>query len=105
MTRSYNQHLSPLPSDDEFVRAVTEIVAEGTLRNPFYRGASAADVAYRLGVQGSSRLGNGAVKGSWSGRMSPALRVTPRLMALAKQGRIFRGYDYDYRRAVYYPNQ
>lgn len=82
--RSHNRHLEPLPDDAVFLRAVAEEIEHG--RRGWEIGATAAGVAGRLGVQPASRLGNGAVKGTWSGKMSPALRVTPRLRSLTKRG-------------------
>jgi hypothetical protein len=84
--RSHNLHLAALPSDREFLRAVLDIETENRERHLPKIGASASHVAYRLNIQGASRLGNGAVKGSWSGRMSGSLRAAPRLRALTKRG-------------------
>jgi len=62
------------------------------------RPATAQDVARHAGLVGARRLGNGAVKGSWSGRMSPALRIAPTLRRLTKAGLIQTTYDSaDYR--------
>jgi hypothetical protein len=90
--RSHNQHLRPLPPDRAFLQAVADIQASGR-KWDLYGGASAQDIAWKLDVQGASRLGNGAVKGSWSGNMVPGLRVFPRLRSLAHRGllREFRG--------------
>jgi len=49
-------------------------------------GATANTIAGRLGVVGANRAGRGAVKGSWSGRMSPALRIAPTLAAMVRAG-------------------
>jgi hypothetical protein len=61
--RSHNLHLAALPSDREFLRAVLDIETENRERHLPKIGASASHVAYRLNIQGASRLGNGAVKG------------------------------------------
>lgn len=100
--------LAPLPSDEEFIAAVVALNAEaqataerGRAAGRFWvpRKATAADVAYRLGIEPARRLGNGAVKGSWSGYMSPALRAAPRLRSLARQGRLVSWHENH--RAVY----
>jgi hypothetical protein len=96
MTRSTNLDLRPLPDDDAIIDAVHGIVAARSDADRRYRvllGASANEVALQLGVQPADRLGNGAVRGSWSGRMSPALRVAPRLRRLAREGRLAERYD------------
>lgn len=49
-------------------------------------GLRAIAIARHLGVVGARRAGNGAVKGSWSGRMSSALRVAPVLRGLVNDG-------------------
>jgi len=82
--RSHNRHLSELPDDVEFLRAVLWGETEG--RRGYEMGATAQSVAWRLEVGPARRLGNGAVKGTWSGIMAPALRVAPRLRALTKRG-------------------
>lgn len=108
-----NHDLPPLPSDDEVVAAVAKIVADKTARYESARArglayaptlaATATDVAYELDILPAHRLGNGAVKGSWSGRMAPALRIAPRLRALQKQGRLRPGVgnDHDRYKRVY----
>jgi len=96
--RSHNQHLEPLPDDNAFVEAVKTLHAD----RPYDNGVRAVDVARKLGVTGASRLGNGALKGSWSGRMSGSLRVSPRLRALVGQGRL-RSYHDEHSRWRYYP--
>lgn len=77
-----NQSLPALPDDLAFLRAVAAVEAD---RRWGY-GVTAGDVAYHLRVPGARRLGRGAVKGSWTGTMSGALRVSPRLSALTRRG-------------------
>ena len=96
--RSHNQHLAPLPDDDTFVEAVEALYGD----RRYGDGVRADDVAWKLGVTGASRLGNGAVKGSWSGRMSGSLRVSPRLRSLVGQGRL-RSFHDERSRWRYYP--
>lgn len=94
--RRTNWDLPPLPNDDAVIDAVREIVAENEAKmerareigRPYYRwpGATANNVAYQLRIQPARRLGNGAVKGSWSGTMSAATRIAPRLRSLARRG-------------------
>lgn len=62
------------------MQALREIEAEGK------RGASANELAHRAGIQGHRRLGNGAVKGSWSGYTSPALAAASSLTGLVRAG-------------------
>lgn len=57
----------------------------------------AAEIAARLGIPGSRRLGRGAVAGSWTGYMSPALRITTSLRHSAKQGLVRMGVQPDQR--------
>jgi hypothetical protein len=49
----------------------------------------AAEIAARLDIPGMRRAGRGAVKGSWSGYMSPALRVVPSLRSLVKDRLVY----------------
>lgn len=79
--------------------AVTALHAEH--KGSYYRGVSASKVAWWLSLEGARRHGNGAVKGSWSGHMSEALRVAPILRSLAANGELEA--DDDGRRAVYTP--
>jgi hypothetical protein len=87
MVKTVNRSLSPLPSDEEVIAAVEKLHEDYPYR------ATAAHVAQQLGVEGARRLGRGAVKGSWSGHMSGALRIAPRLESLAKQGKLQWLYD------------
>lgn len=81
--------LGPLPTDDQVLAAVRKLQdAHGR-----YRWVTATEVAAACGVQGARRLGRGAVKGSWSGHMSGALRVAPRLRKLARDGKLVSTYN------------
>lgn len=84
-----NDNLAPLPDDVAVLRAVH------TLAEERLGAATAQAVARRLGVEPARRLGNGAVQGSWSGYMAPALRISPRLLALQRQGLL--GFFYGHR--------
>jgi hypothetical protein len=96
-----NRSLPPLPDDEAFIEAVRAIVTEHetmmdrarTNGYGYYKGpgASANDVAAYLRLTPANRLGNGAVKGAWSGSMSAGLRAAPRLQSLAKRG-VLRAY-------------
>ncbi len=99
--RSYNEHLAPLPSDEEIIEVVRRLAGQRALR--WHPGVTANDVALTLRVGGPPRLGNGAVKGSWSGTMSGAVRVAPRLQAMVRRGTLRRTYDSEYRRWHYFP--
>ncbi len=90
-----NLDLPVLPSDDEFLRAVGDL--QDSQGVGYHHGATASEVAWKLGVAGARRLGRGAVKGSWSGTMSAALRVSPRLASLTRRGLLARytGERYD----------
>jgi hypothetical protein len=99
MIRS-NQELPPLPDADAIVAAVRELHEE----RPYQTTAQV--IAHRLGVRPARRSGRGAVAGSWSGYMAPALRIAPRLRSLARAGRITSMYDhreYARNRLVYVP--
>lgn len=67
----------------------------------YYRGVSASEVAWWVGIDGVRRHGNGAVKGSWSGFMSESLRAAPVLRSLAAKGELEAADDG--RRARYTP--
>lgn len=88
------------------LEAVAAIVAANVASESIYlkyRGASANDVAHWMGLKGARRLGNGAVKGSWTGFMSPALRIAPTLEALARAGELEQGREFGGHRAEYWP--
>lgn len=91
--RSANLDLPPLPSDDEVLKAMVGLVRA----SPYETGTTANGLALHLGVVPANRMGNGAVKGSWSGRMSPSLRIAPRLQAFEKRG-LVRSYYFEGRR-------
>lgn len=97
--KTSNLGLPPLPDDAVVIEAVAQVVAERP------RGATANRVAQHLRVQGATRGGRGAVAGSWSGVMSPALRMAPRLQALAKRGLLVRSYDDENYRYLYHPKR
>jgi hypothetical protein len=99
VTRTANLDLRPLPSDEEVVAAVRALCAGGA--HP--RGVTAAWVAIRLGVEGARRHGRGAVKGSWSGTMSGAVRIAPRLRSLERRGLLVAVWDREDFRWVYSP--
>ena len=94
MTKTVNLDLPPLPSHEEILAALKELETEEFLR-PRYRGPgiSAQRIAWKCGVQGARRAGRGAVKYSWTGTMAPALRIGPRLEAMARKGLISWFYD------------
>jgi hypothetical protein len=87
----------------EAVRAVTdrEVAHLREMGRLFYwRGVSAANVAWYIGVKPAHRLGTRASKGNWSGSMPTALRVAPTLQSLYKRGLIggeYKTADDDYR--------
>lgn len=98
MTRSYNDRLEPLPTAAEIVQAVSDLTAD----RRWFDGVPANVIARQCGVEGARRLGRGAVKGSWSGRMAPGLRLAPRLRQLsAFDGPLLALYDGDAHRHVY----
>jgi hypothetical protein len=107
MTKGYNDDLTPLPDDDTVIAAVREIVAGRSPSFLLFRdepGATENEVALRLGVQGAARLGSGAKAYSWSGTMSAATRMAPRLRKLAREGRLIQRYDRrNYRNAYLAP--
>lgn len=96
---------NPIPGDDEVVAAVRKLTAdsEAMMERAAERGIhyysdpapSANRVAHYLRLEGAARLGNGAVQGSWSGKMSPALRISPRLQSLVKRGLLEKHHDPD----------
>lgn len=102
MKRGPDPDLKPMPSDEEIVQAVIEIAS----REPTYRGATAKQVAERCGHRlgdGPRRHGNGAVKGSYSGHVSPAVRFSATLQRLARLELIEAAYDRDSYRWAYFP--
>lgn len=104
--RTSNYDLPALPDDAAVIGAVRaecqwlSSLPSACRRWP-ERGATANAVAHRLGLKGANRHGNGAVKGSWSGYMSPALRIAPRLQKLAGEGKLSQHYDTDVCRYEY----
>lgn len=100
-----------LPTDDEVIAAVRDLIKQkhedmarsAAAGHGYYVDArpAANAIARRLGVRGARRAGNGAVKGSWSGTMSGALRISPRLQSLARQAKLVQGYDPENYRHIY----
>lgn len=87
------------------VLAVHVVCERRKARNAVEQGASANEVASECGhhLKGPRRHGNGAVKGSWSGTMSPAPRFAAVLRRLAREGLIEEDSDRENYRAVFYP--
>lgn len=102
--RSYghNRELPPLPTDDEILDALEDLEFEQARSLVYRYGVTTNRLAQRLGVDGARRLGNGAVKGSWSGRMSGSLRLAPRLRSMAQRGLLRREYDRETHRWVWF---
>lgn len=87
-TRS-NDDLAPIPGDDEVLAALAVLEDERDDDPHAYvkeYGIRAQHLAGKLGVAPARRGGRGAVKGSWSGSMAPALRLSPRLRSLERRG-------------------
>jgi len=104
--KTVNRDLPALPSDEQVVAAVAAIVAQHRESPSVVRqmtGASANEVAQQLRIEGATRHGRGAVQYSWSGIMSPALRLAPRLQALTRRGLLEKDYDRDNYRNTYWP--
>jgi hypothetical protein len=96
-------------SRDERVLALLRVMpkmGERVSLNGYERMATATadDLARTLGVTPARRHGSGAVKGTWSGHMSPGLRVVPMLRSMERSGLIFAMGDHRAKRyrAVYY---
>lgn len=84
MTRqTYNERLQPMPSHEQIAAVMYELESRYSRSGRYF---TAQTVAYAARVEPARRLGNGAVKGSWSGMMSPALRITPTLRAMHRAG-------------------
>lgn len=66
-----------------------------------HNGATANIIARALGIVPARRLGNGAVRGSWSGSMAPGLRLSPRLSAMARRGLLTELWDHENYRYLY----
>lgn len=77
--------LAPLPSREEILEAM-----------PVGEWMRAQQIAGRLGVSGSRRLGVRASKGNWSGGMKAGVRLTHRLSAMHRAGLVQRRYDEHY---------
>lgn len=90
--------LAPLPEPE----AILEAMPEG-------EWIRAQQIAMRLGVEGSQRLGVRASKGNWSGGMKAGVRLTHRLSAMHRRGLVDRRLDdhyqdtYEFRRVVRCP--
>lgn len=95
--------LGALPSRDEIVDRLRAMIAEDVERKnarlrergvteaaayrvETHRGFTAQRIAWALGVKGAQRAGRGAIAGSWSGTMAPALRIAPRLGSMVRAG-------------------
>lgn len=78
-----NMDLPPPPTHAEVARAIVELPGCDPRAR---KGVTANLIAQYLGVPGARRGGSGAVKGSWSGTMSGALRVAPVLRAMKLRG-------------------
>lgn len=63
--------------------------------------ADAETVAMVMGLAPGRRCGNGAVKGSWSGRMPPGFHLASTLRALERRGYVRRVPTRRYGRLVY----
>lgn len=109
MVSTANLHLDPVPGPPAVLAALVELYDEQQARPyPWEHGITANAVSYRLGVQGARRAGRGAVKGSWSGRMSGALRVAPVLASLCRNGYAEQLYDRApgaRSRRIYFPSE
>jgi predicted transcriptional regulator with HTH domain len=83
-----NQDLPPPPTHAEIARAIVELPEHDPRARRLYGGTkiSANLIAQYLKVPGARRSGRGAVKGSWSGTMSGALRVAPALRSMIRLG-------------------
>lgn len=102
MARSYNEDLPDLPNDREFLEALVWLD-----RHPWSlhadKGDTAARIAGKLDVQGARRLGRGAQGArSWTGTMSAALRIAPRLRSLEKRGLVISLHDRENYRRRYF---
>lgn len=88
-----NLRLPPLPDPDDILRMVAVMEQERRYRD----GVPAGMLAHRLDVEGARRAGSGAKDGrSWTGTMSPSIRLAPRLATLARAGLLLR-WRADYR--------
>ena len=88
-----NEDLTPIPGDDEVLRALARLESEATGFSDRVYGITTAHLAGKLGIQSARRGGRGAVKGSWTGSMSPALRLSPRMRSLTKRGLVSAHWD------------
>lgn len=107
-----NQSLSSPPSHEAVCRVLLDLtkrdadyVAGKTTRAIYGRrwhgDFSASVIAAECGVEGAQRLGRGAVKGSWSGTMSGALRISPTLRSMVTAGLLHQHYDTENHRSLY----
>lgn len=53
---------------------------------------TAHDIAHEAGIGGVNRAGNGAVKGSWSGRTAPGFALASTMQSLKRHG-LVRAFD------------
>ena len=102
MTKTYNDSLPPLPSDEEILQAFLGFDGYAVRYGRRWHGAPSANaLAHDLGIVGARRLGRGAVKGSWTGEMSGSLRLAPRLRSLERRALVSRHWDRESGRYVY----
>jgi hypothetical protein len=80
--RTANADLPPPPTHEQVVKAMVALDEEERRQV----GLTANSIAWKLGMEGARRMGRGAVKGSWTGYMSPALRLAPTLEAMSRKG-------------------
>jgi hypothetical protein len=105
----YNAELAKV-TDDQVLLAMAKIeraAEEYREKHGFYHSwdidgySDAQRIAGAASVAPAIRGGRGAVAGSWSGFMAPALRVAPRLRSMAKRGLLDRKWNNIDRRGVY----
>lgn len=77
----------------QILDALNALIAEQPRRARL--GFTSNEIARKAGLAGARRLGNGAVKGSWTGRMSPAVRAAPTLRSLEHKQIVQNHYDTD----------
>lgn len=70
----------------EVLRPYGERLTEYGHRDWYSGGQTASQIAHRLRIPPARRAGRGAVQGSWTGNMAPALRAAPTLVSAVKAG-------------------
>lgn len=88
-----NTNMQLVERAEQALRALRAIETQN-LPNHNRDGVRTADIAARMDLVPVRRLGNGAVKGTWSGRMDPAMQLASTMRSLHQKGLVRQGYGH-----------